>query len=624
MNIKEIAKLVGVSVSTVSKVINEKDSNISKETRERVMKVVKECNYTPYAGIHTNKKTKSLLLGVMISKQPGHEIILSGIVETAKRNGYTAVLFSADTPEEEYKGITMLCSHNVDGILWDKLKDSYSKCESLLVQQQTPYFIIDCFNVPTSERGAFDYLRLAYNATQSLIKHKHQKIGCLIQNNDIRERRFQKGFEQCLFDNKLPFDANMLCIDQGNTFDISTLIHNYTGIICFDASLAVKIYEHASYNNIKIPRDLSLVSLVKDPKEIYLLPKLSSIHLPFYELGEYACKRLVAKVEKTRVTEVPFKSDKKVEDESSIDVPITVRNKKIVVVGAINMDTLLNLGQVPQIGETITTKKRATIPGGKGVNQAIGAAKLGAEVYLIGKLGKDYEASILYDFLKSNNVNIEGVSTSAEVATGHAYVYVKDNGESGIVVYEGANNKLSPKDIEIHRNMFENASFCLLQTEINLETVECAAKTAHKCGAKVILKPCAVSEISDGLIKNVDIFMPNRNEIEELCPQKKSLEEKAQYFLDRGTKHVIVTLDRDGCYLKNSEQSIYFEAADFEAVDTTGAADAFASTLAVYLAKNYDICTAIKYATYAAGFSITTQGVPPALVDKSTLDLLDV
>ena len=624
MNIKEIAKLACVSVSTVSKVINEKDSNISKETRERVMKIVKECNYIPYAGVHTNKSARSLLIGVMMSKQPGHEIILSGIVETAKRNGYTPVLCTADTPEEEYKSIIMLCSHNVDGILWDKLKDSYSNCESQLIDQQMPYYVIDCYNAPSPERGAFDYSTLAYNTTQALIKHKHQKIGCLTQNNDSREKRFQKGFEQCLFDNKLPFDANMLCVIKENACDIPALMHNFTGIICFDAHLAGKIYEHAAYNNIKIPRELSLVSLVKDPKEVYLIPKLSSIHLPYYELGEYACKRLVAKVEKTRVPEVTFKIDKKVEGESSIDVPITVRNKKIVVVGAINMDTLLNLGQIPHIGETITTKKRATIPGGKGVNQAIGAAKLGAEVYLIGKLGKDYEASILYDFLKVNNVNIEGVSTSTKVSTGHAYVYVKNNGESGIVVYEGANNQLSPKDIESHRNMFENASFCLLQTEINLETVECAAKTAHKCGAKIILKPCAVTEISDGLIKNVDIFMPNRNEIEQLCPQKISLEEKAQYFLDRGTKHVIVTLDRDGCYLKDSEHSIYFEAADFEAVDTTGAADAFAATLAVYLSKNYDICTAIKYATYAAGFSITTQGVPPALVDKSTLDLLEV
>ncbi len=624
MNIKEIAELAGVSVSTVSKVINGKDSNISRETRDRVMKVVKECNYTPYAGVHTLKKTRSFLLGVMLSKPTGHELILSGIVEAAKINGYTTVLFSADTPEEEYKGITMLCSHNLDGIIWDKLTDSYSKCESQLIEHQVPYFIIDCYNVPSPERGGLDYSKLAYNATQALVKNKHQKIGCLIKNNGIRERRFQKGFEQCLFDNKLPFDANMLCVVKESSLDISALIHNYTGIICFDTCLAAKIYQHAEYNNIKIPRDISLVSLVKDPNEIYLLPKLSSIRLPFYELGEYACRRLIAKVEKTRVPEIPFKCDQMVESESSIDVPITVRNKKIVVVGAINMDTLLNLGQVPQIGETITTKKRATIPGGKGVNQAIGAAKLGAEVYLIGKLGKDYEASILYDFLKINNVNIEGVSTSTVMATGHAYVYVKDNGESAIVVYEGANNQLSPKDIEMHRSMFDNASFCLLQTEINPETVECAAKTARKCGAKVILKPCAVTSISDGLIKNVDIFMPNRNEIEELCQEKKTLEEKAQHFLDLGAKHVIVTLDRDGCYLRDKKHSKYFEAADFEAVDTTGAADAFAATLAVYLSKNYDICTSIKYATYAAGFSITTQGVPPALVDKSTLDLLDI
>ncbi len=624
MNIKEIAQLSGVSVSTVSKIINKKDSNISKETRERVMKVVKECNYIPYAGVHSVKSKKSFLIGVIISKQAGHEKLLSGIVETAKRNGYATVLSYAETPEDEYRSIAMLCTHNVDGILWDKLQDSHEKSEAQLIEQNIPYCVIDCYNTQTPERFAFDYSRLAYNLTKALVKSKHQKIGCLVENNDYRGRRFQKGFEQCLFDNKLPFDANMLCIAKEDAFNIMTHMHNFTGIVCFNANLAGKIYEQAAHNNIKIPRDISVVSLVNDAKEIYLLPQLSSIQLPFFELGECACGRLVARIEKTRVPELVFKSDKKVEDLSSIDIPITVRNKKIVVVGAINMDTILNLGQVPNIGETITTKKRAAIPGGKGVNQAIGAAKLGAEVYLIGKLGKDYEGSVLYDFLKVNNVNIEGVSTSPEVATGHAYVYVKENGESGIVVYEGANTQLSPNDINIYKNMFENASFCLLQTEINIDTVESAAKTAKRYGAKVILKPCAVTEISDGLIRNVDIFMPNRNEIQLLCPDRPTFEEKAQYFLDRGAKSVIITLDRDGCYLKDSEHSMYFKAANFTAVDTTGAADAFASTLAVYLSKNYDICTAIKYAIYASGFSITTQGVPPALVDKSTLDLLDV
>lgn len=624
MNIREIAKLSNVSVSTVSKIINSKDDDISQVTKERVMKIIKECNYMPYAGVHTKKTTKSLLLGVVINKLPGHELILSSIIETSKKNGYSVVVSMVDTPEEEYKNIEKLSSYNIDGLLWDKIKDTNVNYENQFKEKKIPYYIIDCFSIPSPGRCTLDYSLLAYNATQALVNHKHQRIGCLVENNDLRERRFQKGFEQCLFDNKLPFDVNMLRVWQENTKDISALMHNFTGIICFNAHLAGKIYKYAAYNNIKIPRDLSVVSLVKDPNEVYLLPQLSSIRLPFNQLGEYACERLLERIEKTGVSEEHFINYEKVIGESSIDVPITVRNKKIVVVGAINMDTLVNLKQIPRIGETITTKKCAAIPGGKGVNQAIGAAKLGAEAYLIGKLGKDYEGSILYDYLKNNNVNIEGVSTGVEAATGHAYVYVKDNGESGIVVYEGANDQLSTKDIEVHKNIFNNASFCLLQTEINIETVEYAAKMAHQCGAKVILKPCAIKEISDNLLKYVDIFIPNRNEMEQLCPEKISLEEKAQRFLDRGVKHVIVTLDCDGCYLKDNEYSVYFEAADFEAVDTTGAADAFASTLAVYLSKSYDICTAIKYATYAAGFSITTQGVPPSLVDKSTLDLLDI
>ena len=119
----------------------------------------------------------------------------------------------------------------------------------------------------------------------------------------------------------------------------------------------------------------------------------------------------------------------------------------------------------------------------------------------------------------------------------------------------------------------------------------------------------------------MDIFIPNKNELRSLFPGHASLEQKAQHFLDRGVKDVIITLGHRGCYWRNAETSEYFDAASFEVVDTTGAADAFAATLAVYLSRSYEMKMAIRYATYAAGFATTRQGVPPALVDQSTLEL---
>lgn len=130
---------------------------------------------------------------------------------------------------------------------------------------------------------------------------------------------------------------------------------------------------------------MSVISLSEDGIP-YFLPELSYIRIPFKELGEYVVKRLVAKMENKRIPEIPFHNRSKLNSFSSVDSPMMLHNHKIVVVGAINMDTIISLNKFPRVGETATTHNRVSIPGGKGLNQAVGAAKLNAETYLIGKL----------------------------------------------------------------------------------------------------------------------------------------------------------------------------------------------------------------------------------------------
>lgn len=620
MTIKEIARLAEVSVSTVSKIINKKDSNISRETRERVLKIVKEYHYAPYAQVKAQSKSVRFLIGIMLNGNAGHSLLLSSIMDKAQEQGYSTLVCTSYDAEEEYKNLSSMISRQVDGVLWDRLEGSLPQAEADLLDRQVPYHVIDCAQEPSAENSCFDYTKLGYRATQELIQHKHSNLLCLLAENDGRSRNFRKGFQKCLFDNKIPSDANMVHVwHQEEKF--SLLLHRYTGIICTEPGLACKIYEEAVMQNLNIPKDLSVISLNNGQHQFYLSPPLSTISLPFRELGEYACLRLIDRIEKKQAVKSLFHQPVQVDHEQSIDVPPTLRNKKIVVVGTINMDTLIGLGKFPRMGETVTTGSRVMVPGGKGLNQALGVAKLGAEAYLIGKVGKDYEGSVLYEFLGMNNVNIDGVSTEKKLSTGHAYIYVQEDGESGIVIYDGANSCLSIADVEKHEEMFAHASFCLLPTEIKPEVVEYTARTARKYKAKVLLKPAAVSVLSDDLLQNVDILMPNKNEIHTLLPEIGTYEEQAQYYLDRGVGTVIITLGHEGCYLRDPTRSRYFEAANFVPVDTTGAADAFAATLAVYLSKNYDIETAIGYATYAAGLSTTRQGVPNSLVDQSTLDL---
>ena len=622
MNIKEIARLAEVSVSTVSKIINAKDQSISDETRERVLRIVREYNYSPYSGIRSDKPAKSYLLGIVINGTEAHEQLLTSMVATARETGYTALVSIANNAQEELKSVASLCAHNVDGIVWDRQNDPDPACGAMLAEHGVPYQLISGTEAPSPENAYIDYQKLGYFATQALIQNKHQHILCLVENDSTRNKRFIKGFEQCLYDNKIPFDAKMVwAADKHSPEGFDVVLFSFTGVVCSSVDLACMAYEKAASKNRKIPNYLSVVSLSGSRGAEHLFPVLSTVELPLKALGEYACKRLIEKAEHKRVLEVPFDTKPCLDNSSSIDVPITLRNKKIVVVGAMNMDTLITLGKFPQMGETVITKQRAIIPGGKGINQAIGAAKLGAEVYLIGKIGKDYEGGALYDFLQVNGVNVEGISSDSKATTGHAYVYVQDDGESGIVIYGGANSQLSTQEIEYNERLFENASFCLLQTEIEIQTVEYAAKTAKKYDARVLLKPAAVDSLSEELLHNVDILLPNRNEINRLYPGEASLETKAQYFLDRGVRTVIITLGHQGCYWRDKTHSEYFSAANFTPVDTTGAADAFAATLAVYLSRSYEMAASIRYATYAAGFSITRRGVPPSLIDRNTLEL---
>lgn len=127
------------------------------------------------------------------------------------------------------------------------------------------------------------------------------------------------------------------------------------------------------------------------------------------------------------------------------------------------MDILLGLDEALQGGEFATARSCIKVPGGKGLNQAVGAAKLGADAYLIGRLGKDYEGSIIYDFLKSHKVNMDGIIIDEHANTGNAYVHVLKDGEASIIGYYGASDLLCAKDIEEKAYLFENASYCLVQ-----------------------------------------------------------------------------------------------------------------------------------------------------------------
>lgn len=619
MTIKEIAKLAGVSISTVSKIVNNKDQNINPKTRERVLAIVKEYHYTPYGMFKQNLNTKTFIIGVLLPDIHRKYTLLHGIQSTAQANGYSILVYEYKQDKDlELKHITSLCSLKVDGIIWQPLSE-----QSL---QYAKYFeeldIAICYHHGPSSvfSHQLNYETLGYEITKTLLDYKHQKIGCYYQKDSFRSLPFIQGFKKCLFDCQIPYHDSMLIETLDNPYIFHSPEQPFTGFICSHYHLALQLAECLSQQKYQVPNDFSILSLRED--DIYGddFGKIPYFSIPFYQFGEYLCEHLLHILQKTEDCSSDFLPELHLKRKEFLDLPLLLKQKKIVVVGSINIDITLNVPSLPQSGETLITDRFSTTPGGKGMNQAAGATKLGGKVALIGKVGTDHEASIIYDYLLNHQITYDGVTRAFQEDTGKAFIHVQNDGDSTITILTGANNSLTADDILQQERSFRHTGYCLLQTEVPIPSIITASQLAQKYGAKTILKPAGLSEISSDLLKNIDIFVPNEKEASLLCKFGNTLEEKANYFLSLGTKVVIITLGKHGCYLKTPSLSKTYAPPNFSPVDCTGASDAFIATLAVYLQKGKSLDSAIQIASVAAGFCISRQGVIPALPDQNTLE----
>ncbi len=618
MTIKEIAKMSNVSISTVSKILNGKDQSIRSDTREKVLRIAREYHYAPYENAAVSSR---FLIGVIISDTMQGKLLLSGINRAAQSQGYGVICFTyTEETESEKKAVAAICAQNVSVVIWQRAGTDSMEYLPMFEKKETAVYFCDFLPEDSGQDRQFslDYGRYGYEAALYLVKKHHRKLGCCFSERNECAERFVKGFRRCLYDHKMENRSDFIMDwKERKTFG-DVMMYGITGVVCFDELTAAHLRREIVEGGYRVPEDISLLTLTDTRQRRLCYPALTGIYLPVEELGEYTCLEVISKLEKKEGQKWADNIEV-LEGSSAGDVPDRCK-KKIVVVGSMNLDSVIHVSQFPEGGQTCVAEGLSSFAGGKGFNQAVGAAKLGADVKLIGKIGQDYEAKVLRDAMAGYGLTAEGVLESKVGGTGKAYITVQKNGESNIIVYAGANRYLSREDLDKNRYLFSNADFCLLQLETDPDIVEYAARIAREEGIRVILKPAAVDSISDSLLSLIDIFVPNRKELERLCRKGSSLEEKAECFLKKGVKDVIVTLDEHGCFWKSSGRTLYFSAADFTAVDTTGAADAFIAALAVSLAEGMAMADAIRYATYAAGFSITRDGVPTSMVDQAIMD----
>lgn len=616
MTIKDIAKLAGVSPSTISKIMNNKDDNIRKETREKVLQIVKEYNYTPYSSINNNLLlAKKRVIGILLNN---NSYILKGIIDIAQQNHYTVIVYySNNNQEQELKNITALISHNIDAVIWNPISEKSLVYESYFKNKNIFCLITGLKKNNNKTFIDFSYELFGYTLTQKLIEYRHKNIACILNPEN---KEFLIGYKKSLFENNLKFKEEFIFYNINDVIIKKIKNYNITGIIFNDYSTALTFYKSICLLSYNIPHDISILTL-KNDYDLNFENNISSYNISQYNLGKYICKKVIYTLEKSSKINLFNLNDITLSNTNSISFPLNSNNKKVVVIGSINTDTYLYFQKLPTIQKKVNiTSKYYISPGGKGINQSIGIAKLGESVSLIGNVGNDIDADNIYKILNSYNIEKHGVKRSYNIDTGKAYIFVDENGESIINILSGANNLLLPQDIINNENLFKNAGYCLIQSEIPLDTVIKSFEIAHKYNVKIIFKPSSISYFPKKLYSLIDIIIPNQFELNELFPENESIENKAQKLLNYGTKNVIVTLGEKGCYVKNEELDIFFPSVKTKVIDTTGASDAFISALITYLMNGYKIEQAVKIAIYAASFSISHKGVISSLIDKETLE----
>lgn len=298
---------------------------------------------------------------------------------------------------------------------------------------------------------------------------------------------------------------------------------------------------------------------------------------------------------------------------------------KIVVIGSCNTDMVVKANRLPVPGETILGGTFYMNPGEKGANQAIAAARLGAEVTLISKVGYDLFGLQAMEIYKTEKINTDFIFTDQKNPSGVALISVDSFGENSIIVAPGASRSLSKEDIDKAKEKIKEADIILMQLEIPLETVEYAAVIANKYGKKVILNPAPASTLSDIFLQNVHIILPNRIEAEMLSGIKvtdaESAHRAAQAIGEKGIENVIITLGKDGAYVKEKDTYTLIPSKQVETIDTTGAGDVFCGAFSVYLAEQHSISESVQFANAAAALAVTRIGAQSAIPYKKEVTL---
>ncbi|HEX2846867.1 MAG: ribokinase [Chitinophagaceae bacterium] len=300
-----------------------------------------------------------------------------------------------------------------------------------------------------------------------------------------------------------------------------------------------------------------------------------------------------------------------------------MKSGKIVVIGSSNMDMVVKTDHIPVPGETVLSGSFFMNPGGKGANQAVTVARLGGEVVFISKLGNDVFGKQFSQLFSDEGIDTSFILSDEDFPSGVALITVDKAGENSIVVASGANANLHSKDMQKALDEIAAASLVLLQLEIPMDVVHFAVNYAASKNVKVILNPAPANELSEELLKNIDILTPNKTEASMISgvdvTNIESAKKAAKAICSKGVKNVVVTMGPLGAVICQDGKFSVVAAQKVETVDTTAAGDVFNGALAVALCKGDSLEEAVGFACEAAALSVTRLGAQSSIPYRNEL-----
>lgn len=298
---------------------------------------------------------------------------------------------------------------------------------------------------------------------------------------------------------------------------------------------------------------------------------------------------------------------------------------KVTVFGSFVVDLMGRTPHLPVPGETVKGSMFKMGPGGKGFNQGVAAHKAGADVTMVTKLGKDSFANVALDAMKELNMKQDHVFVTEEAETGCALILVDENtSQNEIVVLLGACNTITNDEVDSLTDVLKDSEYLLTQLETNVSAVDRIIDIAYRSSTKVILNTAPVQPIDDEILKKVYLITPNEVEAEILTgipvDSKENADKAADWFFEKGVENVLITLGGRGVYIATKEKREIIPAYHVEAIDTTGAGDAFNGGLVAALSEGKDLWEAAAFANALAAIAVQRLGTTPAMPTREEID----